>query len=372
MSQLTTSAAICRKAGAPWEITQLTLDEPKDGEVLIRVVAAGLCHSDEHIRLNSTGGNIRYPIIGGHEGGGVVEQVGPNVSRVAVGDHVACSYIPVCGTCRYCSTGRQGMCDAGLNATTGKFLDGTYRFHSGSEDVGGMCTLGTFSQYVVVSQWSCVKVPDHIPFEVAALVSCGVPTGWGSSAYVAGVRAGDTVVIFGAGGVGSNAVQGAAYAGAGTLVVVDPVVFKRDNAMTLGATHTFGHADDAFEFVRETTWGQLADHAVITVGEIDEEVISQATRIVGKGGQVTITSAGPGHVNVPSGMLMGYGRRVQGAIFGGCNPLYDIPRLLRLYEKGDVKIEELITRRYRLDELTQGYDDMYAGRNIRGVLLHDS
>src|ERR1700733_2370090 len=113
MSQLTTSAAICRKAGAPWEVTQLSLDEPRDGEVLIRVVAAGLCHSDEHIRLNSTGGNIRYPIIGGHEGGGVVEQVGPNVSRVAVGDHVACSYIPVCGTCRYCSTGRQGMCDAG-------------------------------------------------------------------------------------------------------------------------------------------------------------------------------------------------------------------------------------------------------------------
>src|SRR5579875_2261497 len=206
-----TKAAVIREPGKPWEIAELELDEPRRGEVRIAFRASGMCHSDEHLQTGDSAG--RLPMVGGHEGAGVIEAVGPDVTRVKAGDHVVCSFIPACGSCRYCSTGRQNLCDAGKNASTGEFPDGTFRFHAGGEDFGGLCVLGTFSQYTVVSEFSCIPIPDDIPFDVAALVSCGVPTGWGSAVHAAGVRPGQTVVIYGSGGVGSNAVQGAALSG---------------------------------------------------------------------------------------------------------------------------------------------------------------
>jgi len=367
---MTTRAAICREARQPWEITELRLDEPKANEVLVKMYAAGLCHSDDHIQKGDA--PMRMPVVGGHEGAGVVEAVGDDVTRVAVGDHVVFSFTPACGKCRYCSTGHQNLCNEGKNAGTGMFPDGTFRFHDDEgQDLGGLCVLGTFAQHTVVSEWSCIRIPSDIPFDVAALVGCGVPTGWGSAVYAAGVRAGQTVVIFGAGGVGSNAVQGARYAGGKNVVVVDPVEFKREMAKVFGATHTFPDAKQAFDFVRDTTHAQLADHAIITVGILHDEVIQSAIEIVGKSGQVTITAVGNGSVNAHAGLLIGYQRRVQGAIFGGCNPLYDVPRLLGLYRSGDLKLDELITRRYRLEEVNQGYQDMLDGKNIRGVIIHE-
>jgi S-(hydroxymethyl)glutathione dehydrogenase/alcohol dehydrogenase len=367
---ITTRAAICREARRPWEITELHLDEPKANEVRIKFHAAGLCHSDDHIQKGDA--PMRMPVVGGHEGAGVVDAVGEGVTRVAVGDHVVCSFIPACGMCRYCSTGRQNLCNEGKNAGTGLFSDGTFRFHDADgEDLGGLCVLGTFSQYAVVSEWSCIRIPPDIPFDVAALVGCAVPTGWGSAVYAAGVRAGQTVVVYGAGGVGSNAVQGARYAGGKNVVVVDPVEFKRDMAKVFGATHTFADAQRAHEFVVDTTHGQLADHAIITVGILHDEVIQSAIEVVGKTGQVTVTAVGNASVHVHAGLLIGYQRRVQGAIFGGCNPLYDVPRLLGLYRSGDLKLDELVTRRYRLEEVNQGYQDMLDGKNIRGVIIHE-
>ncbi|GAB2998005.1 NDMA-dependent alcohol dehydrogenase [Amycolatopsis acidiphila] len=366
---ITTRAAICREPRRPWEIVDLELDEPKATEVRVRFHAAGMCHSDDHIQKGDA--QMRFPVVGGHEGAGVVEAVGADVTRVAVGDHVVCSFIPACGKCRYCSTGHQNLCDEGKNASTGEFADGTFRFHLDGEDLGGLCVLGTFAERAVLSEYSCIKIPDDIPFDVAALVSCGVPTGWGTAVHAAGVRAGQTVVVYGAGGVGSNAVQGARYAGAKNVVVVDPVEFKRDMAKVFGATHTFADARSAHEFVVETTWGQLADHALITVGVLGDEVIDSALQVVGKSGQVTITAVGPGQLDAPGGMLIGYQRRVQGALFGNCNPLYDVPRLLGLYRSGDLKLDELITRRYSLDEVNQGYQDMLDGKNIRGVIVHE-
>ncbi|WP_431903017.1 NDMA-dependent alcohol dehydrogenase [Amycolatopsis thermoflava] len=366
---ITTRAAVCREPRRPWEIIDLDLDEPKAHEVRIRFHAAGLCHSDDHIQKGDA--QMRFPVVGGHEGAGVVEAVGADVTRVAVGDHVVCSFIPACGECRYCSTGHQNLCDAGKNASTGEFPDGTFRFHAGGEDFGGLCVLGTFSQYAVVSEFSCIPIPRDIPFEIAALVGCGVPTGWGSAVYAAGVRAGETVVVYGAGGVGSNAVQGARYAGAKHVVVVDPVEFKRDMAKVFGATHTFADAKEAHDFVVETTWGQLADHAIITVGVLHDEVIARALDVVGKSGKVTITAVGGGWIDANAGLFIGYQRRAQGALFGNCNPLYDVPRLLGLYRSGDLKLDELITRRYALDEVNQGYQDMLDGKNIRGVIVHE-
>jgi alcohol dehydrogenase (nicotinoprotein) len=368
-----TRAAILREAGKPWEVTELELDEPRPSEVRVEFAAAGMCHSDHHVR---TGDSVaRLPMVGGHEGAGVVEAVGSEVTRVAVGDHVVCSFIPACGTCRYCATGRQNLCDSGAEMLTGLLPAGGFRFHDDSgADLGGFCMLGTFAQRAVVSQHSCVRIGKDIPFDVAALVGCGVPTGWGSAVYAARVSPGDTVVIFGAGGVGMNAVQGARYAGARAVVVVDPVAFKRDTALAFGATHAFADADAAREAVARMTRGQLADHAICTVGVLDATVVAQAAAIVGKGAQVTITSVGrtgEKHVQLSAnGSLVGYQRRLQGHVFGMCNPLYDIPRLLGLYRDGQLKLDELITRRYSLDEINSGYQDLEDGTLIRGVIIH--
>lgn len=372
MATITTHAAIARAPHQGWELTDLQLDDPKEHEVRIKFVASGMCHSDDHITAGDA--PVRFPVVGGHEGAGIVESVGPNVRRVKVGDRVVCSYIPACGACRPCSTGHQNMCVKGLNAGTGMFLDGTFRFHKDGEDLGGFCSLGTFSEYAVVSEWAVVPLADDIPFEIASLVGCGVPTGWGSAVYAAGVRAGQTVVIFGAGGVGSNAVQGARYAGAKNVVVVDPVDFKREKAMEFGATHTFADPQEAHDFVVETTWGQLADHVILTPGVVTEDDVQRAVVMTGKGGKVTITAVGhlaEKAVHVHAGMLIGYQRQIRGALFGDCNPLFDIPNLLGLYRSGDLKLDELVTRTYALDEVNDAYRDLNAGKNIRGVIVHD-
>jgi S-(hydroxymethyl)glutathione dehydrogenase/alcohol dehydrogenase len=369
---ITTRAAIVRAPHQGWELTELRLDPPRDHEVRVKFHAAGLCHSDHHITQGDA--LVRLPVVGGHEGAGVVESVGPHVSRVSPGDRVLCFYIPACGKCRSCSTGHQNMCDQGRNAGTGMFADGTWRFHTDDEDVGGFCTLGTFSQYAVVQEWACMRLPDDIPYDIGSLVGCGVPTGWGSAVYAAGVRAGQTVVIFGAGGVGSNAVQGARYAGAKNVVVVDPVEFKREMAKVFGATHTFADAQQAHEFVKDITHAQFADHVICTPGVLTEDIVKAAALMTGKGGKVTITAVGKATekaVHVHAGFLISYQRQLRGALFGDCNPLFDIPRLLDLYRVGDLKLDELITHRYRLDEVNQAYQDLEDGKNIRGVIVHE-
>lgn len=182
---------------------------------------------------------------------------------------------------------------------------------------------------------------------------------------------GQTVVVYGAGGVGSNAVQGAALAGAERVIVVDPVEFKREMAKVFGATHTFATAQEAQDFVRDVTWGEMAEHALITVGQLQDEVIDEALNVVGKTGQVTITAVGPGMIKTNPGMLIGFQRRIKGHVYGGCNPLVDVPRLLSMYKSGKLKLDELVTRTYTLEEVNQGYQDMLDGKNIRGVVLID-
>lgn len=367
-----TQAAVLTGMERPFEILELELDPPRQGEVLIRFVAAGLCHSDLHM----TDGDLpaRYPIVGGHEGSGVIEAVGPGVTKVKPGDHVVCSFIPSCGTCRYCATGHQSVCDLGAGILDGALTDGTYRFHHDGTDVGGVCMLGTFSERATISEHSVVKVDSWIPLEKAVLVGCGVPTGWGSAVNSGGVRPGDTVVIYGIGGIGINAVQGAVHAGAKYVVVVDPVAFKRDTALKFGATHAFADAAQAQVAVTELTWGQGAETAIVTVGVVDEDVVSAAIGVVGKLGTVVVTGlAHPEKLTVHwSGMdLVTYEKTIKGSLFGSANPQYDIVRLLRLYDAGQLKLDELITTTYRLDQVNEGYQDMRDGKNIRGVILFD-
>ncbi|HUZ21125.1 MAG TPA: NDMA-dependent alcohol dehydrogenase [Acidimicrobiales bacterium] len=367
-----TRAAVLHEPGKPWDIVELDIDPPKDNEVLVKFKAAGLCHSDEHIRSGDH--KARLPMVGGHEGSGVVVAAGSKVTRVAEGDHIVCSFIPVCGTCRYCMTGRSSLCDRGLYAGVGCLPDQTFRFHENGEDVGGICVLGTFSEYAVLSEWSVTKINDWLPFDVAALVGCGVTTGWGSAVYASQVRAGDTVVVFGIGGVGINAVQGSRFAGAKYLVAIDPVPFKLEMAEKVGATHTFSDPDEAQKFITEVTWGQGADHAILTVGVMTADVVDRGIKIVGKGGTITITGIPKqGEITIAqnSAAITGWQKRIQGTIFGSSNPLYDIPKLLGLWESGHLMLNELITKRYRLEEVNQGFQDMLDGKNIRGVIVYD-
>jgi S-(hydroxymethyl)glutathione dehydrogenase/alcohol dehydrogenase len=364
-------AAVLHDVKSPFEITELDLDGPGAGEVLIRYVAAGLCHSDLHL----TEGDLtpRFPCVGGHEGAGVIEEVGPGVTKVKPGDHVVCSFIPNCGECRYCATGHQSLCDMGATILEGSFPDGSFRFHAGGTDYGQMCMLGTFAEYATISQHSLVKVDPSLPLETAVLVGCGVPTGWGTAVYAGDVRPGDTVVIYGIGGIGINAVQGAKHAGAKNVVVVDPLEFKRSAAMQFGATHAFADAAAAQAAVIDLTRGQMADEALITVGVVDEDVVSAAFDVIGKGGTVVVTGlANPAKltVHVSGGVLTLFEKTIKGSLFGSGNPQRDILKMLDLYQAGTLKLDELVTSRYTLEEVNKGYDDLVAGKNIRGVIVH--
>lgn len=368
----TRAAALTGPGRDSWEIVDLELDPPKQGEVLVRMVAAGLCHSDEHLREGVT--PPRYPMVGGHEGAGVIEEVGPGVTDLAPGDHIVCSFIPSCGRCRYCSTGRQNLCDLGALLLEGCMPDGTFRFHGDGQDFGGMCMLGTFSQWVVMSVHSCVKVPEHIPLEVAALVSCGVTTGWGAAVHTADVEPGDTVVVYGTGGIGINAVQGARHAGARYVIAVDPNQLKRDAAQKLGATHAVASAEEAKELAAELTWNAGAERSIVAVDVVTTDVLSHAFDVLGKSGIMTVVGlANPADNNMqlPSFFLVNYERQIRGSLFGSSNPQYAIKQMLQLYESGDLELDSLITTRYSLDDLNQGYADLRDGKNIRGVLVHD-
>lgn len=264
-------AAVLRGVGVDWEVTEIELDPPHAGEVLVKMAYAGICHSDEHFytgdsvpspemeeAMRASGIPVPewFPMLGGHEGSGIVEEVGPQVRSLAPGDHVAISFFPACGTCRWCATGYTYLCDVGANIyDKAMTTDGTRRRHLGDEDLMAMMQVGTFSEYVVASERSLVKVNDWIPLEAASLVSCGVTTGFGSGSVAAGTQPGDTVVVVGVGGIGMNAVQGARIAGAKHIVAVDPNEFKRQTAPGFGATHTVADAGAALELVKEITWG---------------------------------------------------------------------------------------------------------------------
>src|SRR3712207_4960708 len=272
-----TKAAIIRDIGKPWELVDLELDEPRAGEVRIKFAVSGMCHSDEHLRTGDA--RCRLPIVGGHEGAGVVEAVGPGVTRLQPGDHVICSFLPACGPCRWCSTGHSNLCDQGATILDGCLPDGTYRFHADGQDLGGMCILGTFSERSVISENSAVKVDADLPLEKVVLIGCGVPTGWGSSVHAAATEPGDTIAIYGIGGIGINSVQGAALAGARNVVAIDPLPNKREAAEQLGATHSCETAEEAHELIQQLTNGVGADKAIITVGVVDSAVVSNAVEI---------------------------------------------------------------------------------------------
>lgn len=378
-------AAIISGTGQDWDVVDIEVDGPKSGEVLVEWKAAGLCHSEEHMitgdmappeeMWEAAGIENLWPLIGGHEGAGIVAEVGPNVSSVAVGDHVSASFVPSCGRCRYCSTGRQNLCDAsGGTFKKGMITDGTsrHRLDDGT-DLNLFAKLGTFSQYSCVSEQSVIKVDSDLPLEAVALVSCGVATGFGSATERAGTMAGDNVVVVGIGGIGINAVQGAASAGAQRVIAIDPIEFKREQAMEMGATHTFASMEEAFPAVQELTWGHMAERVVMTPGVLHGEMMAMGMSLAGKGGTIVVTAIAPmtqGESSINLFELAMWNKEIKGTIFGSLNPRADIPRLLSMYREGTLKLDELITNTYALDDINEGYRAMRDGENIRGVVIH--
>ncbi|BBY32393.1 alcohol dehydrogenase [Mycolicibacter minnesotensis] len=369
-------AAILRTYGAPWSVEEFELDAPRAGEVLIRMAAAGLCHSDEHIRQGHLAPPDQVapstPTIGGHEGSAVVVEVGEGVTGLSPGDHVVTSFVAVCGQCRWCSSGMEYICDAGAaTMLPGMPTDGTFRHHGrDGRDLAHVSKIGAFAEHTVVSAASLVKIDPQLPLLPAALLACAVPTGYGSAAYRAGVRGGDTVVVIGTGGIGTAAVQGARINGAVRIVAVDPVAFKRDSARTFGATHTASSAAEAFEMVRDLTRGVMADAVVLSPAVVTDSDVEDALRLTRKAGTCVLTGMAEQGTRTgidPQDMML-MNKTLCGTVFGSCNPRTDIPLLATLYEAGHLQLDEMVTKRYRLDEVNQAYQDLAAGELIRGVI----
>lgn len=364
-----TRAAVQYAAGEPIRVEEVELDPPGEHEVQVRMVAAGVCHSDYHV---VTGELPSYlPMALGHEGAGIIEALGPGVTNYKVGDHVVLSFMPSCGVCPACTSGHSNLCDKGTARVPGALLDGTYRMHTqDGRNVGQFCFVSTFSEHTVVPDISLVPVAEHYPLNRAVLVGCGVLTGVGSVIHRARVTPGSTVAIVGCGGVGTNIVQGAAMAGAQTIIAVDIHAFKLEKARELGATHTINSREsDPAQEIRRLTGGAGVDYAFDAIALPD--TTAQAYKALAKNGTLVIVGlAAATQLSLPISPLnmVLTQKTVMGVFYGDARPRNDIPMMLKMYEAGRLKLDELVTQSYTLDQINEAYADMIAGKIIRGVI----
>ncbi|MES1246597.1 MAG: zinc-binding dehydrogenase [Actinomycetota bacterium] len=360
------AAPVLLEAGRPMEELALDVGEPRAGEVLVRMAASGVCHSCLSA-ANGASTRAPKPIVLGDEGAGVVEAVGPGVTRLAEGDHVVLSWAPGCGRCRYCDAGRPVLC---TNAPPFGFLDdGTTRFSVDGTPVHHFGPA-TYAPYTVVQERAAVRISKALPLEHAALIGCSVTTGVGAVVNTGGVQAGQSVAVFGCGGVGLNAVQGAVLVGAATIVAVDPVGERLDGARELGATHALPAGEDVSAAIRELTGGGV-DCAVVAAGV--PAVVEQALASLAPGGVVVAVGVPPAGSSfaVDPGLLLGGERRLAGSKYGSSNPLVEFPRLVELALAGRIELERLITRRYALAEANEAFDDLASGALARGLIVFD-
>ncbi len=371
-----TTAAILWEENTPWSVEEIDLDPPKAGEVLVELAASGLCHSDEHVVTGDLRGFVGpLPTIGGHEGAGVVLEVGDGVRSVAPGDHVVFSFVPACGRCPSCATGHSNLCDlAGLAASGLQVSDLTSRHHARGRDltlaIGG---LGTFAHHTVVNEASCVKIDRTHPLDRACLLGCGVVTGWGSAVNAGRVAPDDYVAIVGIGGIGASAILGAKAAGARVIAAVDPVELKRTKAIELGATHAYSSIAEARADLAESTWNRGFDVVIMAMSVGSGAALGEASELAGKRGRIVVTNMHPAteaSVDLSAIMLTVFERQIVGSLFGSANARYEIPMLLELYSQGRLDLDALVTRTYPLEGINEGYEDMRAGRNLRGVLVY--
>jgi alcohol dehydrogenase/S-(hydroxymethyl)glutathione dehydrogenase/alcohol dehydrogenase len=364
-------SAVFHRPGDPLSIEDVELDPPQAGEVLVRIEAVGLCRTDWHV-MQGERRVAMSPMVLGHEGAGVVEALGPGVTGIEVGDHVVLTFIPGCGECRWCRQGREHLCALGPRITQGPQVDGSYRRKDAAgRDVGAFCMIGAFAQYTVVHQASVVVVDRDLPLDLASLVACGVPAGIGAARHRARVKAGDSVLVVGVGGDGVNVVQGAKLAGATTIIAADLVARKLEWAVGFGATHTIDNgSSDLVAAVHAITDGVGVDHAFVCIDP--PRTLLPAFRATAKAGNVVVTALTPADESsmpVPPLELVTSQKAIMGSVYGFASPRVQIPELVALYRKGAIRLAELVTRRYPLDAINDGYADLVAGRNLRGVVL---
>jgi alcohol dehydrogenase len=368
-------AAILEKMGAPapyaksrpLAIREIDLDNPGAGEILVRIKAAGLCHSDLSV-INGDRPRV-MPMALGHEAAGIVEQVGPGVSSVAVGDHVAMVFVPSCGHCIPCATGRPALCEPGNAANgAGTLLSGSVRMHDGSSVIHHHLGISAFAEAAVVSERSVVRIDKALPFDEAALFGCAVLTGMGAVVNTAAVKAGDSVAIIGMGGVGFSALLAAAAAGAREIVAVDLLPSKLEFAMQLGATSVFDAREpDCAERIKKAH--PRIDVAIETAGSA--RALEMAYRITGRGGlTVTAGLANPSQdIKIQQVSLVAEERTLKGSYVGSCVPLRDIPNYVSMYRAGRLPIDRLLSERVSLDGLNEAFDRLAEGKAIRQVLV---
>ena len=370
-----TLGAIAWRPGAPWTIEEVEIGDPGAGEVLVEWAAAGLCHSDEHFR---SGDRVPpsleaelFPMLGGHEGAGIVIEAGPGVTTLAPGDHVVASFAPTCGQCRYCASGRGNLCGANKDfMVRGQLADGSVKHTVNGRPLYLMAKLGTFAERTVVSDRSLVKIGPDVPLPAACLVSCGVATGFGSATERAGTRPGDVVAVVGLGGLGAAAVQGARLAGARAIIAVDPFELRRSMALKLGATHAAAAICEAAGVIADLTDGQGADRVILTPSVVTGEIIHDGLAITGKGAVCVVTGMGPaGESPVPLdiGAFALYAKELRGCLYGAYDPRLAPEYLLSLYASGLLDIDAMITT-YGLPDIGRALDDTMNGRNVRAVL----
>ena len=362
------------KAALSRDVNQLTveeveLDPPKDTEVLVRMRAAGVCHSD----LHTYRGELRAtpPLVLGHEGAGIVEAVGSRVSRVKEGDRVTINWLPACESCPTCLNGRYNLCER-FPATTFKavLLDGTTRLKTtDGVQLKHMLGAATMAEYAVVDEAGVVAVPADVPFEVASVIGCAVATGVGAVINTARAKPGLAAAVIGCGGVGLSAVQGCKLAGLDPIIAVDVMESKLAFARLMGATDTVNASeDDAVKALRKLTGGG-PEYVFDSVGSA--ATISQALQAARPGGTATIVGLHAAKIDVPisAAMLVLQNKRLLGSFVGSIRPRIDLPMLMQLYLSGKLPLDDLITKRYPLEQIGQAFDDMEAGKVARGVLV---
>jgi len=364
-------AAVFREPQSALAIEQIELDAPGPTELLVRIAAVGLCRTDYHV-IRGERRVAMPPMVLGHEASGVVEQVGVDVNGISRGDHVVLTFIPACGRCRWCSQGLHHLCAEGPRITQGPQLDGTFRRRdSRNNDVGAFCMIGGFCEYTVVDQASVVVIERDIPLDLAGLVACGVPAGVGAARYRARVKPGDSVLVVGVGGDGMNVVQGAHLCGASQIVAADIVQAKLDWARDFGATHGVKAEGEALtREVLALTGGVGVQHAFVCIDPAT--TLLPAFRATAKAGNVIVTAITPDtvtEIKIPPLELFVTQKAIMGAVYGFASQRLQIPELLALYRRGDLKLKELITQTYSLDDINRGYADLDAGKNIRGVIV---
>lgn len=363
-----TRAAVLYAVGQPIEIKTLDLQDPGPGEVRVKVKACGVCHSDWHLVTGET--KHPLPAALGHEGAGIIDEVGEGVNDLNPGDHIALNWAPYCGECFYCQKDQPNLCATYVEPIwAGTMLDGTTRLYDEGNPVFHYCGLACFADYVVVPAMCCVPMPKELPFEVAALIGCAVTTGIGSVLNTAKVEEGSSVAVFGVGGVGLSTIMGAAIAKAKTIIAIDTHPSRLEAAKDFGATHTILASNDAVQGIRDLTEGRGADYVFEAIG--NPKVQEQSLEACRPGGQVIFSglSAMGSSTNLPGSILVRQEKTVKGSYYGSANPPLDFVAYAELFLKGQLPLDRLISKRYSLEEINQAFEDMLAGRTRRGVVV---